>query len=45
LKKELNNIDKLRFIFTDPTFVEIDKKSREQKMFEITANNIKKSIA
>ena len=44
LKKELNNIDKLRFIFTDPTFVEIDKKSREQKMFEITSNNIKKSI-
>ena len=44
LKKELNNIDKLRFIFTDPTFVEFDKKSREQKMFEITSNNIKKSI-
>jgi len=44
LKKELNNIEKLRFIFTDPTFVEIDKKSREQKMFEITSNNIKKSI-
>ncbi len=44
LKKELNNIEQLRFIFTDPTFVEIDKKSREQKMFEITSNNIKKAI-
>jgi len=44
LKNELNKIDKLRFIFTDPTFVEIDKNSREQRMFEINSNNRKKAI-
>ncbi|MBP7806695.1 DEAD/DEAH box helicase family protein, partial [Candidatus Gracilibacteria bacterium] len=45
LKTELNKIDGLRFIFTDPTFVETDKNNREQKMFEINANNRKKAIS
>ncbi len=45
LKTELNKVDWLRFIFTDPTFVETDKNNREQKMFEINANNRKKAIS
>jgi len=45
LKAELQNIEDLRFIFTDPTFVEMDKKNREQKLFEIHANNRKKAIS
>ena len=44
LKKELKNIEELRFIFTDPTFIEMDKKNRQKKMFEILANDRKKSI-
>lgn len=44
LKKELKNIDELRFIFTDPTFIEMDKSKRQEKMFEILANDRKKSI-
>ena len=44
LKKELKNIDELRFIFTDPTFIEMDKNNRQEKMFEILANDRKKSI-
>lgn len=45
LKNELNKIDWLRFIFTDPTFVETDKNKREQRMFEISGNNRKKAIS
>lgn len=44
LKKELKNIDELRFIFTDPTFIETEKNNRQEKMFEILANDRKKSI-
>ncbi|MCD8439953.1 helicase-related protein [Tenacibaculum finnmarkense] len=44
LKKELKDIEELRFIFTDPTFIEMDKKNRQEKMFEILANDRKKSI-
>jgi superfamily II DNA or RNA helicase len=44
LKAELNDIDELRFIFTDPTFVEMDKLNREQRLFEINANSRKKAI-
>ena len=44
LKSELRNIDELRFIFTDPTFIELDKKRREERMFEILANNRKKAV-
>ena len=45
LKAELNDIDSLRFIFTDPTFVEMDKMNREQRLFEIHANSRKKAIS
>lgn len=45
LKNELNNIEKLRFIFTDPTFVEIDKNKREKRMFQINSDNRKKAIS
>jgi hypothetical protein len=44
LKKELKQIDELRFIFTDPTFIENDKGKRQEKLFEILANDRKKSI-
>lgn len=44
LKSELKNIEELRFIFTDPTFIELDKKRREERMFEILANNRKKAV-
>lgn len=45
LKKELSKVEELRFIFTDPTFVEMDKNSREQRMFEINSNYRKKAIS
>lgn len=45
LKSELKNIKELRFIFTDPTFVEMDKANREQRLFEIHANDRKKAIS
>lgn len=44
LKAELNDIEELRFIFTDPTFVEMDKTNREQRLFEINANSRKKAV-
>jgi len=44
LKKELSKIDKLRFVFTDPTFVEINKKKKEQRKFEINSNSRKRAI-
>lgn len=45
LKKQLSKIKSLRFIFTDPTFVKIDKNKREQRQFEINSNNRKKAIS
>lgn len=45
LKRELESVEELRFIFTDPTFVETDKQKREQRYFEINANNRKKAIS
>lgn len=44
LKKELKQIDELKFIFTDPTFIEIDKNKREKKLFQINIYNRQKSI-
>ena len=44
LKEELNKIDSLNFMFTDPTFVKIDKESREQKRFGINSNKTIQSI-
>lgn len=37
LKNELSKIDNLRFIFTDPTFIENDKNKREHKQFQINS--------
>ena len=45
LKKELNKVKQLRFIFTDPTFIELDKNKREQRQFQINSNHRKKSIS
>jgi SNF2 family DNA or RNA helicase len=45
LKTVLKKIERLRFIFTDPTFVEIDKNKREQRQFEINSNLRKKAIS
>ncbi len=44
LKNELKNIDDLKFIFTNPTFIETEKNRREKKQFEISANNRQKAI-
>ena len=45
LKNELKKIDKLRFIFTDPTFIETDKNKREHKQFRINAYSRQKAIS
>ncbi len=45
LRKELSKIDKLRFIFTDPTFIEIDKDKKERKQFEINSNFRERAIS
>ncbi|MEA2049771.1 MAG: helicase-related protein [Campylobacterota bacterium] len=45
LKKELNSIDELRFIFTDPTFIKTDEKKKDTKFFEINSSNRKKAIS
>ena len=45
LKKELNSIDKLRFIFTDPTFIKTDENNKDRKLFEINSSNRKKAIS
>ncbi|MGB4406793.1 MAG: helicase-related protein [Sphaerochaeta sp.] len=45
LKAELKKIDSLKFIFTDPTFIEFDKKNREQKQFYINSSYRQKSIS
>ena len=45
LKAELNKIDKLRFIFTDPTFIEADKNKREHRQFQINSISDKKQLA
>ena len=45
LKKDLNKISQLRFIFTDPTFIEIDKNKREQRQFQINSNHRKKAVS
>lgn len=45
LKSELRKIDKLRFIFTDPTFIENDKNRREKKQFQINSLLRQKAIS
>ena len=45
LKKELSKISEFKFIFSDPTFIEVSKNSKEQKLFEINTRNREKSIS
>ena len=45
LKTELKKIDSLSFIFTDPTFIELDKKNKEQRQFHLSSNARQKSIS
>ena len=45
LKSELKKVDELKFIFTDPTFVETDKENREQRVFQINSHFRQKSIS
>ena len=44
LKKELENIDEFKFIFSDPTFINNVNDNKKEKMFEITSKNREKSI-
>lgn len=45
LKAEFNKIEKLRFIFTDPTFIETDKNKREHRLFQINSISRQKAIS
>ncbi len=45
LKKELGKIEELRYIFTDPTFMQIDEKEKKSKLFAINTSNREKSIS
>ena len=47
LKNQLKNIDELKFIFTNPTFIKEQKEIKQERQFEIYNDNIKreKSIA
>lgn len=45
LKKELKNIENLRFIFTDPTFLKTDEEKKNSKYFSINSINTQKQIA
>lgn len=45
LKSELKKIDLLNFIFTDPTFIELDKKNKEQRQFQLSSTVRQKSIS
>jgi hypothetical protein len=45
LKNELKKIEKLNFIFTDPTFIDADKNKREKKQFQINANARQKALS
>lgn len=45
LKKELSKVEKLRFIFTDPTFITTDQNKKDSRFFEINSQNRQKSIS
>jgi len=44
LKKELNKIESLQFIFTDPTFIETISNKKEIRKFEINSHRREKAI-
>jgi len=45
LKKEFKKIDELRFVFTDPTFIETDEEKKKSKYFAINSVNTQKAIS
>lgn len=45
LKKELSKIQEFKFIFSDPTFVEQNKNTKEQRFFEINSKIREKSLS
>lgn len=45
LKKELNRIKNFKFIFTDPTFLNSERKNRQSRQFEINYKNHEKAIS
>jgi len=45
LKKELSKVEKLRFIFTDPTFIKTDQNKKNSRYFEINSLSRQKSIS
>ncbi|MEF2689886.1 MAG: helicase-related protein [Bacilli bacterium] len=45
LKKELSKINEFKFIFSDPTFVEKNKNTKEQRFFEINSKIREKSLS
>lgn len=44
LRKELSNIDELRFIFTDPTFIQKENRKKEKREFYIPKLNRERGI-
>ncbi|NOQ31847.1 MAG: hypothetical protein GQ570_12055 [Helicobacteraceae bacterium] len=44
LKKELSKIDEFRFIFTEPSFIDLKSDTKDIKYFEINATNTQKAI-
>ncbi|MBI9031145.1 DEAD/DEAH box helicase family protein [bacterium] len=45
LKKELSKVAKFNFIFTDPTFIEVDRSKKELKQFLMTKSIRQKSVS
>lgn len=45
LKKELENIEELKFIFANPTFIKMEADQKEQKIFEIDTNKRQKALS
>ena len=45
LKKELNQIEELRFIFTDPAFIKNDESKKDSRFFEISSANRQRAIS
>ena len=44
LKKQLNNIDEFKFIFTSPTFIEDVKEKKQERLFELNNYKREKSL-
>lgn len=44
LKKQLNNIDEFKFIFTNPTFIKDKKDEKQERLFELNNYQREKSL-